>query len=116
MTSQQKFEEINWHAGFEATFANMVSLRHGYFFAIAGRRFESHWGIGVRLFDHFQPTFLTLFLKTRANLPISFFWYCISYKIYLYHATQFHTTIDSETITPVCRDLQAHLTASWLFA
>jgi hypothetical protein len=61
MTSQQEFEEINWHAGIEATFANMVSLRHGYLFDITGRRFEWHWGIGVRLFNHFQYDFSAIF-------------------------------------------------------
>jgi hypothetical protein len=53
-TIMDKFHEINWHAGFDATFLNTVSVRQGYLFDKSGQRYETHWGLGLQLFNHFQ--------------------------------------------------------------
>jgi hypothetical protein len=61
MSITEKFDEINWHHGIEATFFNTVSLRQGFLIDRAGQRYESHWGYGVKLFNHFQIDFSYIF-------------------------------------------------------
>jgi len=53
----EKFQEIGWQQGIEATFFNTVSLRQGFLIDRAGQRFELHWGYGFKLFNHFQIDF-----------------------------------------------------------
>jgi hypothetical protein len=74
MTTGEEFEETNWHLGFESTFANTFSVRNGFLFDMAGKRFETHFGIGVRIYDHFQWDFSTIYspegyLKGFYGLP-----------------------------------------------
>jgi hypothetical protein len=57
MSMVEKYKEISWHPGFEATFFNTVSIRQGFLIDRAGQRYESHWGYGVKLFNHFQIDF-----------------------------------------------------------
>jgi hypothetical protein len=53
-TTMEKFHEINWHVGFDATFLNTISVRQGFLIDVAGLRYETTWGLGLRLFNHFQ--------------------------------------------------------------
>jgi hypothetical protein len=55
-TLQSNLEEINCHIGGEVTFANTFSLRHGFLLDV-GRRYETHLGFGIRIYDHFQWDF-----------------------------------------------------------
>lgn len=56
-TTKEQWQEVNWHAGAEVTFANTFSLRNGWLIDIAGRRYETHLGFGFRIYDHFQWDF-----------------------------------------------------------
>jgi hypothetical protein len=56
-TIQQKWNEINWHAGVECTFANAFSLRQGILIDVIGRRYETDFGLGIKLYNHFQFDF-----------------------------------------------------------
>jgi hypothetical protein len=60
-TVAQKFEEVNWHCGYDVTFAQTFSLREGFFIDPAGRRFEHHFGFGVSIYDHFQWDFAFIY-------------------------------------------------------
>lgn len=56
-TAKEKWDEINWHAGVECTFANTFSLRQGFLVDIIGQRYETHVGVGAKCLDHFQFDF-----------------------------------------------------------
>jgi hypothetical protein len=58
---KDKFHEINWHAGLEATFFNIGSLRQGLLIDVAGQRYETTLGFGFKLFNHFQWDFYGIF-------------------------------------------------------
>jgi hypothetical protein len=60
-TTMEKFHEINWHIGFDATFLNTVSIRQGFLIDVAGQRYETTYGLGLRLFNHFQWDFYGIF-------------------------------------------------------
>jgi len=47
-------DEINWHAGVEAVWLNTVCYRAGILIDQVGKRFETHYGAGLRFFNHFQ--------------------------------------------------------------
>jgi hypothetical protein len=64
-TFQQELDEINWHIGVEYTILNSVSLRDGYLFDKVGKRFEHHYGIGLRLLNHFQLDWACIFSPER---------------------------------------------------
>ena len=54
----QNFKEfvnsINYHYGIEATMFNIGSIRFGFLNDAEGTRYELHYGMGVKLFNHFQ--------------------------------------------------------------
>jgi hypothetical protein len=47
-------DEINLHAGIEAIWLNTLCYRVGILIDQAGKRFETHYGVGLRLFNHVQ--------------------------------------------------------------
>ena len=47
-------DEINCHAGIEAIWLNTLCYRVGILIDQAGKRFETHYGAGLRLFNHVQ--------------------------------------------------------------
>jgi hypothetical protein len=49
-----ELDEINWHLGVEYTILNSLSLREGFLFDRMGKRFEHHFGIGLRILNHFE--------------------------------------------------------------
>jgi hypothetical protein len=60
-TLTEKFQEIAWHQGLEATLFNTVSIRQGFLVYKAGQQYELHWGYGFKLFNHFQIDFSYIF-------------------------------------------------------
>jgi hypothetical protein len=60
-TLTEKLREISWHYGFDATFLNTLSFRQGFLIDANGQRYETSWGLGLRLFNHFEFGFSTIF-------------------------------------------------------
>jgi hypothetical protein len=53
-TFKQQIDEFDLHSGAEITLFNTLSLRYGFLLDDIGRRYENHWGFGVKVFNHFQ--------------------------------------------------------------
>jgi len=45
--------EVQTNVGFEATVMNTGVFRQGYLFDFLGQRFESHYGLGIRILNHY---------------------------------------------------------------
>jgi hypothetical protein len=56
---------INEHLGCEVTLLNTLSLRSGFLIDPLGERFERHWGIGIRIFDHFSFDYGNIYSPPR---------------------------------------------------
>jgi hypothetical protein len=56
-TFHDQFIEFGEHLGGEATYCNTGSLRAGFLINPINNLFELHWGLGLRLFNHFTIDF-----------------------------------------------------------
>jgi hypothetical protein len=53
-TFKENMEECNWHVGYEIGIMNTGFLRHGFLIDPIGSRFEETFGLGLKLFNHFN--------------------------------------------------------------
>jgi hypothetical protein len=53
-TFKQQLDEFNLHFGVEYTLFNTISLRSGFLLEDVNRRYENHWGVGIKILNHFQ--------------------------------------------------------------